>query len=294
MKPSEGKQFRFLRPEDIGKLSSYEFAPKNLVEGYLSGRHRSKHKGPSVEFHDYRPYVKGDDLALVDWSVYARTDRHFIKTFEQETNMECHIFLDSSASMGYGEEPSKLEYASFFAAALIYLVIKNRDRVSLMTFDEQLREFCEPGSTMKHLKQLMSILEENKPGKKTSVSQALERAFPLLKRRATVVVISDFMDDPVEIFQALNPYIHRGFRIHLFQVLTPEEITLTMNGMFTFTDMETGAQVVAGADQVRKRYQDAMQQHMDVLRELSARRKADYSLARTDMPFFELFDQFTK
>ena len=115
-------RFKYLRPEDIRRLASYEFAPKALVEGYLAGRHRSHQRGSSIEFRDYRQYVPGDDPALIDWRVFARTDRHYLRTYEMETNMECHVFLDSSASMAFGEKLTKLEYASFFAAALCYWV----------------------------------------------------------------------------------------------------------------------------------------------------------------------------
>lgn len=137
-------RFKYLRPEDIRKLETFEFAPKAVVEGYLAGNHRSRSRGCSIEFRDYREYVHGDDPALIDWRVFARTDRYYLRTYEQETNMECHVFLDSSASMGFGRELSKLEYGSFFAAALCYLVTRNSDRVSLQLFDDSIRHFFPP------------------------------------------------------------------------------------------------------------------------------------------------------
>jgi uncharacterized protein (DUF58 family) len=173
-------RFKYLRPEDIRKLASYEFAPRALVEGYLAGRHRSHARGSSIEFRDYRPFVPGDDPALIDWRVFARTDRHYLRTFEQETNMECHVFLDSSASMGYGAPLTKLDYASFFAAALCYLAIHNTDRVSLQLFDDHVRQFFPPGGTTRHLQNLLVALERNTPGNRTSVAEALRRSFPLL------------------------------------------------------------------------------------------------------------------
>lgn len=288
-------RFKYLRPEDIRRLQSYEFAPRLFAEGYLSGRHRSRHRGSSIEFHDYRQYVPGDDLALVDWRVYARTDRHFLRTFEQETNMECHIFLDSSASMGFQhQDQSKLDYASFFAAALAYLVVHHGDRVSLQVFDDQIRHFSPPGSTQRHLQTLMHVLEENKPGNQTSVANALHRSYPLLKRRGTLVVISDFFDDAAAIFKALNPYLHRGFRIHLFHVLTPEEISLQTTGLRTFVDMETGERVVAHTDQIKSQYKTAMQEHIQHLRAYAARRRVDYALVPLDTHYFNLFDRFSQ
>jgi len=284
---------RYLRPEDIRKLQTFEFAPRALVEGYLSGRHRSRARGASIEFHDYRQYTPGDDLKLIDWRVFGRTDRHVLRTFEQETNLECHIFLDSSASMGFdgGSEISKLEYGSFFAAALSYLVVRNGDRVSLQLFDDKIREFFPPGSTSSHLNQVLSALEKNTPGNETSVAEALRKAQPLLKRRGILAVVSDFFDDPAEIFQALSPYIHRGFRIHLFHLLTPGEIDLEQRGLTTYLDMETSGRLIAHPGNLKQRYKEAIEEHIGSLRKLANRRGVDYSLHRTTSHFFKLFDR---
>lgn len=287
---------RYLKPEDIRKLNTFEFAPRAVVEGYLAGRHRSRSRGASIEFHDYREYSPGDDLKLIDWRVFGRTDKHVLRTFEQETNLECHIFLDSSASMGFsgGSPISKLEYASFFAAALSYLVVRNSDRVSLQIFDDKIREFYPPGSTGSHLNQLLSALEKNKPGNKTSIAEALVKSQPLLKRRGILAVVSDFFDDPAEIFSALSPYIHRGFRIHLFHILTPGEIDLEQQGLTTYVDMETGSRLVAHPSNLRQKYKRAIDDHVGVLRQLSNRRGVDYSLNLTTTHFFKLFDRLVE
>lgn len=286
--------FKFLKAEDIRKLNSFEFAPRALVEGYLSGRHRSSARGSSINFRDYREYVPGDDLALVDWRVFARTDRHYLRTFEQEVNMECHIFLDSSASMAFGHTLSKLEYASFFAAALCYLVVKNTDKVSLQIFDEKIRHFYPLGSTGRHLTTLMHALEKNQAGNKTSIAEALRRSYPLLKRKGTLVVISDFFDDPAAIFAALSPYLHRGFQIHLFHILAPEELELEDKGLRVFDDMETRQRITAHTANIRERYRTAIDDHINALRELAVRRNVDYMMARTDTHYFKLFDRLTQ
>ena len=286
-------QHKYLRPEDIRRLSSYEFAPKALVEGYMAGRHRSRERGSSIEFRDYREYVPGDDPALIDWRVFARTDRHYLRTFEQETNMGCSIFLDSSASMGYGNPTSKIDYASFFAAALSYLVIRNGDRVSLQLFDQNIRQFIAPGSTQRHLNTLLNILERNRPGEQTSLANALTRAYPLLRQRGTLVVLSDFLDDPAAIFQALAPYLHRGFKVHLYAILTPAELELPDRGLTTFVDMENDTRVVAHTATISQRYNQAMADHISALRELASRRQVDFAVARTDAPFYQLFDRLS-
>lgn len=286
--------FKYLRPEDIRKLATFEFAPQALVEGYLAGRHRSRSRGSSIEFRDYRQYVPGDDPAMIDWRVFARTDRHYLRTYEQETNMECHVFLDSSASMGFGAGISKLDYASFFAAALACLVVMTNDRVSLQIFDDGIRHFYPPGSTRGHLRNLLHALEANVPGNETSLAEALRRSYPLLKRRGTLVVISDFLDDPAEIFAALSSYLHRGFRIHLFHVIDPEELALKRRGLVTFRDMESGERIVAHTERIREAYQQAMHAHVANLRRLATRRGVDYGVARTDTHYFQLFDRLTR
>src|SRR5262249_50847573 len=151
--------FKYLRPEDVRRLDSYEFAARLLAEGWLSGRHRSRLRGISTEFQEYRPYAQGDDPSLVDWRGFARSEPDYLKTFEQETNLECHLLVDSSASMGFagGAALTKLEFASYFAAALAWLVVRGSDRVSLQIFDERIRELLAPGSTRQHLNQLLTL-----------------------------------------------------------------------------------------------------------------------------------------
>ena len=287
-------RFTYLQPEDIRKLASYEFAPRAVVEGYLAGRHRSVAVGPSTEFRDYRPYSPGDDPRLIDWRVLARTDRYYLRTHTQETNTGCHIFLDSSASMGFGGKTEKLAYASFFAAALAYLVVRCGDAVSLLTFDQRIRQYFPLGSTTAHLHNLLHALEKNRPGSRTSVAEALHKAAPLIRGRGTVVVLSDFFDDPGAVFTALNPYVHRGFDIHLFHVLTPEELDLPARGLLAFVDMETEARVIAHTQMLAPAYRAAMHEHVAGLRELARRRRAEYTLARTDQHWFHLFDRLVK
>ncbi len=286
-------QFKYLKPEDINKLRNYEFGAKALVEGYLSGRHRSKQRGSSTEFHEYRQYTPGDDPSMVDWRVFARSDRHYLKTFEQETNLECTIFVDSSASMGFKEksELTKLEYSSFFAACLSYLIVSKNDQVGLQIFDKDIRHHLPPGSTRKHLHSILNLLEKNQPGSQTSLAESLKRANPLIKRKGTIVILSDFFDEPKQIFQALNPYIHRGFRIHLFHVLDPGEMNLTDRGLSMFTDMETDEKITIHTSSIKQTWQDELKAHTKALRSLAASRKVDYTLISTQESYFTLFDR---
>jgi len=260
----------------------------------VAGRHRSVSLGSSTEFRDYREYVPGDDLRMVDWRVYARTDRHYLRTHNQETTTDCHIFLDSSASMGFGAPVSKLEFSSFFAAALCYLVQRNSDSVSLQLFDDRIRHFFPPGSTRSHLHAILRALETNEPGNRTSLAEALRRSFPLLRRRGTLVILSDFFDDAAEIFQALSPYLHHGHDVHLFHVLDPDELDLPDRGLMSYVDMETRERVIAHTSSLKDSYREAMTGHIRSLRELSTRRNVEYTLARTDTHFFRLMDKLVQ
>lgn len=287
-------KYKYLQPEDIRKLKSFEFAPRLLAQGYLSGRHLSRKPGASTDFKDYRQYAPGDDPVFIDWRVYARTDRFYIRRYERESCTDCHIFLDSSNSMGFGKSLTKLEYASFFAAALCYLIVKNNDLVSLLIFDEKIRHFFPPASTWRHLQGLMHCLEDNSPGNETSLSNALGKAFPLLRRTGTLIVISDFFDNIADIFSALNPYLHQGFDIRLFHILASEEIELEDKGLTAYIDAETRERVVGHGAALRSGYSDAMRQHIDAMRSLCMRKNVDYTLARTSTHYFELFDRLVR
>lgn len=285
---------KFLKPDDIRRLKNYEFGAKAMVDGYLAGRHRSRQRGSSIEFHEFRQYAPGDPLSQIDWRVFARNDKLFLRTFEQETNLECHVFLDASASMGFhGDDQrlTKLEYASFFAACIAWLVISKNDRVSLTIFDQGIRKHLPAGSTRRHLNELLTALEHNQPGSGTSIVETLRRAHPLLRRRGTLVLLSDFFCDPVELFRSLNPYLHRGFRVHLFHLLDPAELDLGSGGLARFVDMENGERLVVHPQTLRQAWKDELQRHTRSLRSLAASRQADYALTPTTDSYFTLFDR---
>jgi uncharacterized protein (DUF58 family) len=289
-----GASSRYLGPEDLRKVSGYRFAPRSPVEGFFSGGHRSKDKGSSTEFRDYRQYTPGDDPSKIDWRVYARNDRFYLRNFHQETSVNCYIFLDSSASMNFGGNfgggMNKLEFASRFAAALSYLVMQGGDLAALFLFDGEVRFSVPPGSTRTQLHRILRALENNQPGNDTSLAHALRKAGPMLKQRGSVVVLSDFFDDAAAIFDALNSYLHRGFKIYLFQILAPSEMDLPDVGLAAYRDLETGQRVVAHSRDIRQAYQEAMEEHIRNLRNLARRRQIYFQSARTDLSYFSLFD----
>ncbi len=285
---------RYLRPEDARQLRGMTFSPRVMVEGALAGKHRSRLRGASMEFHEYRAYTPGDAPSLVDWRVFARSDRLYLRTFQLETHLECHLFVDGSASMGFRDgELSKLDWASYFAAGLAYLVTLRQDRVSMTIFDDKPRVFLPPGGTQGHLRQLLSLLEENKASGKTALPLALEKSLPLLKRKGTVIVLSDFLMDLGELFRVLGAYSHRGFRVFLFQILTPEELTLPGTTARRYVDPESGRQVTAHADTVRAAYLEEIDAHQRQLARSALQRGIDCVQARTDQSWIEHLRRLT-
>ena len=250
------RDLRFLDPGVIARLGTMELKARTVVEGFLSGLHRSPYKGFSVEFAEYRQYLPGDDLNTLDWKVYARTDRHYVKKFEEETNLECHLLLDQSASMSYrGAAPmSKLEYGSVLAASLAFLMNRQRDATGLITFDEQIRFRLPAASRSGHLHALLLALERIQPGLVSDVGRPLHQLAEALVKRSLIVVISDLLDDPEPIVRGLRHLKFRGTDVVVFQLLDPNELTFPFKGAAKFKDLETAEEVIADPSTARTEY----------------------------------------
>lgn len=253
---STTRDLRFLDPGVIARLGTMELKARTVVEGVLSGLHRSPYKGFSVEFAEYRQYLPGDDLNTLDWKVYARTDRHYVKKFEEETNLECHLLLDQSASMAYrgASAMSKLEYGSVLAASLAFLMNRQRDATGLIAFDEQIRLRLPAAGRPGHLHALLLALERIQPGLRSNVARPLHQLAEALVKRSLVVLISDLLDDPDPVIKGLRHLKFRGTDVVVFQVLDPHELTFPFQGAATFRDIETDDAVVADAGQARTEY----------------------------------------
>jgi uncharacterized protein (DUF58 family) len=250
------RDLRFLDPGIIARLGTMELKARTVVEGFLSGLHRSPYKGFSVEFAEYRQYLPGDDLNTLDWKVYARTDRHYVKKFEEETNLECHLLLDQSASMAYrGAAPmSKLEYGSVLAASLAFLMNRQRDATGLIAFDEQIRFRLPAAGRPGHLHALLLALERIQPGLRSNVGRPLHQLAEALLKRSLVVLISDLLDDPEPVIKGLRHLKFRGTDVVVFQVLDPNELTFPFKGAAKFKDIETDEEVVADPARARRDY----------------------------------------
>ncbi len=250
------RDLRFLDPGVIARLGTMELKARTVVEGFLSGLHRSPYKGFSVEFAEYRQYLPGDDLNTLDWKVYARTDRHYVKKFEEETNLECHLLLDQSASMSYrgGAPMSKLEYGSVLAASLAFLMNRQRDATGLIAFDERIRFRLPAAARPGHLHTLLLALEQLKAGERSNVGRPLHQLAEALLKRSLVVLISDLLDDPEPVIRGLRHLKFRGTDVVVFQVLDPHELNFPFKGAARFTDVETAEEIVADPSRARTEY----------------------------------------
>ena len=257
---STPRDLRFLDPAVIARLGSMELKARTVVEGFLSGLHRSPYKGFSVEFAEYRQYLPGDDLSTLDWKVYARTDRHYVKKFEEETNLECHLLLDVSASMGYrgGAPMTKVEYGSVLAASLAYLMSRQRDATGLIQFDDRITARVPASARPGHLHSLLLALDRVAPGARSNVGRPLHQLADALTKRSLAVLISDLLDDPDEVVSGLKHLRFRGTDVIVFQVLDPHEIQFPFKGASRFTDLESADVVTADPSRVRAAYLEAI------------------------------------
>jgi uncharacterized protein (DUF58 family) len=251
---------RYLDPAVIARLGTMELRARTIVEGFLSGLHRSPYKGFSVEFAEYRQYLPGDDLSTIDWKVYARSDRYYVKKYEEETNVDCHLLLDCSASMGYAapKTVSKLAYGSYLAGALAYLMSRQRDAVGFMAFDDGIVERLPASARPGHLRSVLLALDRVALGRQSDVSKPLHQLADTLVKRSMAVLISDLLDDPEPVVRGLKHLRFRGTDVIVFHVLDKDELTFPFERPTRFRDLESQAEVMAVPSAVRDDYLKAV------------------------------------
>ncbi len=254
--PATPRDLRFIDPAILARLGTMELKARTVVEGFLAGLHRSPFKGFSVEFAEYRQYLPGDDLSTLDWKIYARTDRHYVKKFEEETNLECHLLLDVSASMAYrGAAPmSKLDYGSVLAASLAFLMHRQRDATGLIAFDDRITVRLPAGARTGHLHTMLLALEKMQPGIRSDVARPLRQLAEALTKRSLVVLISDLLDDPEPVIKGLRYLKVRGTDVIVFQLLDPNEITFPFQASARFKDVESADAITADPRSIREAY----------------------------------------
>ena len=279
------RERQFLDPAVLARLGTIELKARTVVEGFLSGLHRSPFKGFSVEFAEYRQYMPGDALSSIDWKVYARSDRHYVKKFEAETNLDCHIVLDTSGSMTYGSHGiTKYEYAECLAASLAYLMNRQRDAVGLTAFDSQIVASLPASARPGHLHAFLVTLEQLNAGQETDVGKPLHQLAEALTKRGMVVLISDLLDDPDRVIRGLKHFHFRGTDVIVFHVLDPDEIEFPFDRPTKFQDLETGEEVVAVPATARKNYVKSMGELIERYRRELGAAGIDYHLLRTSEP----------
>jgi uncharacterized protein (DUF58 family) len=294
-------RYRFFRPTQAAQLRRLELTVRGVVEGVFAGLHKSPHKGFSIEFAEHREYVPGDEIKHLDWTVLARTDRYYIKQYEQETNLRATICLDASASMGYGnavagggkrkgktpspDGVSKFEYAAVLAASMAYMLSNQQDLVGLTVFDQDVRLEIPQGNGAGHLDQIFTQLEKVAPGKQTNVADTLHKLANKVPRRGLVILISDLLDEPEKIMLALQHLRHARHQMIVLQVLDRSETDLTYNRPITFQDMEDGSRLQIDPKLIREDYQREVQAFLDLIKLRCGQYHIDHIVAFTDVPW---------
>lgn len=275
-----------LTAETLARLRNMELRARVMVEGHFSGQHRSHFKGASVEFADHRNYSPGDELRHLDWKLYGRSDRFFVKQYDAETNMNVLLVLDASGSMGYASGAvTKLQYASYLAAGLAYLTVGQGDAVGLAVFDTAVRYSLAPLSRPAHLRRLWEALDSVAPGGETGLSAALAEAAGAMRRRGIVVLLSDLLDEPERVLRSLAYFRHRGHDAIVFQVLDTAEVTFRFHGPTVFEDLESGERLRTESDDIRAAYLQELAAFVGQVREGCRAAGMDYQQFVTHEPF---------
>lgn len=285
MSPQTG--YRYLEPSALARVKNLSVVARGVVEGAISGLHSSPYKGFSVEFAEHREYTAGDDPRHIDYRMLARTDRLYIKQYEEETNMRVQILLDTSGSMGYSHDGklSKLQYASYLTAILSYLMTRQQDSVGLTTLDTEIRLDMPARSSPRHFNEMMRNLEQIEPGQGTDVAAALHRLANRFKRRCLIVLISDLYDEPEEVTRALHHFRHCRHEVIVFHVLDKAEIDFPFREAIAFFDMETNERIQIDPAYVRDAYLEQMEAFIETYRRSCSEAQIDYVMTDTTVPY---------
>ncbi len=285
-----------LTPQALARISNLQLLAKRVVEGFITGLHKSPYHGFSVEFAEHRPYMPGDPIRHVDWKVYARTDRYVIKRFQEETNLKSYILLDTSASMAFSSgNITKLQYGISLCAALAYLMIEQRDAVGLALFDDTIRKLLQPRSVRSYLNVIFKELQETIPSGVTRVEETLHRVAERMKRRGLVVLISDLLDDPESIISGLKHFRWDGHEVIVLHILDPIERTFAFSRDARFRDMETDERIVSQPWHLREAYQEEMDKYLEQIKAGCRNNGVDYALFDTTQPYdFALMEYLNK
>ena len=287
---SAGAAVRFIDPIALQRIRSLELVAKTVVDGFITGLHRSPYLGFSTDFAEHRPYMPGDDIRRIDWRLYARSDRYYLKLFEAETNANFAVLLDVSGSMGFGSKGiSKIDYGKLLAASLTYFSSRQRDRVGLITFRDAIVDYVP--TSAKHLDTVLHTIERATCSGSGELRTPLGRAANLFKRSGITVLISDFYEDPDEVIAAVNQLRFSGQDVIVFHILDPAEIEFSYDAPTSFEDLESGEKLPIVPEKHRLKYHGLIEDHVTALKDRFARNRIDYVLVNTAEPLDRvLFD----
>ena len=278
--------YRYLKPEAVARMKNMTLVARSVVEGFISGLHKSPYHGFSVEFAEHREYVPGDNLRYLDWQALGRTDRYYVKQFEEETNLRCHILPDTSGSMDYKSDGvSKFEYAAYLAASLAYLMIRQQDTVGLVTYDDKIRHRILPHSTTVHLNHLLRTLESIKPGGDTSISVVFHRLAETIRKRSLLIIISDLFDNEIEVMRSLRHFRHKKHEVIIFHIFDRYEQEFPFDRLSNFIDLESGERLQIDPRYVRDEYLKQMKEFVDSYKRDCAESFIEYVATNTSIPF---------
>jgi len=287
---SPQKGYRYIQPEALAKVARMNLVARSVVEGFIAGLHRSPFKGFSVEFAEHREYMPGDPVKDIDWQVFGRTDRLYVKQYEEETNLKAHILIDASSSMCYKSDEnalSKLEYACHLAACLAYLMIRQQDSVGMICFDSQIRHHIPSRSTPTHLSLMLRHLETLKmtTGVETNVSNTFHDVAEFVRRRGLLIILSDLYDDPREVIRGLRHFRFKKHEVILFHILDKWEIDFPFRKLSDFVDMETNEEIQVDPRYVRDEYRKEIERFIEGYRRDCSASRVEYVQTDTSVPY---------
>ena len=267
----------------VAMLNSISMKAKLVVEGYIIGQHRSPYHGFSVEFSEHRSYEPGDEVKHIDWKLYGKTNRLYVKRYEEETNLRTHLILDTSRSMSYtSNKISKLEYGSYLLAALSYLMISQQDAAGVVLFDEKIRSFIPPKSTPSHLNTLLNVLDVPEPGNDTKIESVLHQMAERINKRGLVIIISDLLDEPKNVLNGLKHFRHKKQEVILFHILDRNELEFEFDNRTKFVDMESDEEITTDPWHIKNDYKNLILDIQKYYRRNCRLNKIDYVSLFTD------------
>ena len=276
---------KYLDPLIVAKIDNMALRARLVVEGYLIGQHKSPYHGFSVEFAEHRAYGSGDEIRHIDWKLYGKTDRYYVKRYEEETNLRSYILLDTSQSMTYGSGAiTKLEYGSYLSAALTHLMLNQRDAMGLVLFDEKIRKFIPPRAAPSHANIIMGALDKIQSANDTQIRPTLDYMAERIKKRGLVILISDLLDDPAQVLMGLNHFRHNKQEMIVFHLLDRQELEFLFGNRTKFRDLETDETITTEPWHIRSAYQELIEMHQRKYRLGCRNQRIDYVPLFTDQP----------